>query len=155
MDAKKINDVLKGLENFGGIYDADQLDNVKILSLPVMIIINSEEHWIGLFVDQENIEIMDSIALINEKKINGSLCRFLCAQIKGKKLTASPKLQSDESSDCGKYAVSFLVYKSLTSNSLKDFLKIFTADCDSNSKNIRKLFQTIQNLMKNLKTMTH
>ena len=148
MDAEKLNAVLRGVNNFGGIFDEKQLEGVKIMSLPVMLIINSGEHWIGIYLDEKTIEIMDSIGAILCKNLNSQLCRFICAHMKGKKLVASPRLQSENSSDCGKYVVSFFIFKSLTQKSLKSFLGIFSQDYEKNSKNISKIFDTVQNLIK-------
>ena len=150
MDAGNINDALKGVSNFGGIFDANQLEGVKILSLPVMIVVNSEEHWIGLFLDENKLEIMDSIGLVQNQNLNPNLCRFLCAHMRGKDFFATPKLQTDNSVDCGKYVVSFLIFKALTEKSLKEFSSIFTTNFQQNSKNISKIFKTIETLLKQM-----
>ena len=146
MNAENINVVLNGVSNFGGIFDEKQLDDVKIMSLPIMLVINSKEHWIGIFIDQETIEVMDSIGLVSIRNLNPTLCRFLCAHMKGKTLIASPKLQADDSDDCGKYVISFLIFKALTQKPLSYFLSIFSNNVSKNSKKISKIFQTIVNL---------
>ena len=35
------------LNNFGGIFKADMLSNVTILSLPVSLIVLADDHWLG------------------------------------------------------------------------------------------------------------
>ena len=146
MDAEKMNAVLSGVSDFGGIFDESQLDDVKIMSLPVMLVINSTEHWIGIFIDKETIEVMDSIGLVSIKNLNPKLCRFLCAHMKGKTFIASPKLQADDSEECGKYVISFLIFKALTQKPLSYFLSIFSKNLAENSKIISKIFKTIINL---------
>ena len=147
MNAESVNAVLKGVSNFGGIFDVQQLENVKILSLPVTLIVNDKQHWIAISIDEEKIEIMDSIGQINNENLNIHLCRFLCAHAKGKNFIASPKLQSENSEDCGKYVISFIIYKSLTQKSLRHFLSIFTENFRKNSKNISKIFETVKRLI--------
>ena len=151
MDAEKIDGVLKGMTNFGGIFDDNQLESVKILSLPVMLIVNCNQHWISLYIDEKVLEVMDSIGLVKDEKVNPHLCRFLCAHMAGKDFVATPKLQRDGSEVCGKFAVSFLVYKSLTQKPLKKFLTVFSRDYSRNSRNISEIFQTILDLVIKLK----
>ena len=148
MDAEDINTIVKDLPNFGGIFDDFQLENVKILSLPVMLVINSKEHWISIFIGKEILEIMDSSGVIKDKKINQHLCRFLCAQMTGKKFHATPQLQTVDSSDCGKYATSFLTFKALTDQSLQSFASIFSKNFTQNAKIIQEIFYTIKKLQR-------
>ena len=70
MDAKNINALVKKLPNFGGIFDASQLDKVKILGLPVSLIVNANEHWLGIYLDSENMEIMDSLGELQNSMKN-------------------------------------------------------------------------------------
>ena len=144
MDAEEINAAVKSLPNFGGIFDAAQLNRVKILGLPVMLVINVKTHWLGLLIDKEKLEIMDSLGTIGEFMKNEKLCRFICAHLLGKKFLVTPKLQSDNSIDCGKFVVSFLWYSYLTKKSLSDFMKLFGSDFDQNSANIQKIYQTVK-----------
>ena len=50
MDAKEAQDILENVPNFGGIFSADQLQNVKILDLPVMLLVLDDGHWISIFI---------------------------------------------------------------------------------------------------------
>ena len=147
MDAGKIESLVSGLENFGGIFDADQLQNVKILDLPVSLVINYDGHWISVYIDEKNFEIMDSLGLSSNKNIDKNLRRFICAHFRGKQFIATPKLQSNDSIDCGKFAVSFIIFRSLTSQSLKTFSSLFTENFHKNSKIVDEIFQTIQKIM--------
>ena len=146
MDAESVSEIVKNLENFGGIFSSDQLENVKILDLPVMLIILDNGHWLSLYIDQETLEIMDSAGFTANDGINKHLCRFLCAQSYGKTLTATPQLQQEDSSDCGKYATCFLVFRSLTGQPLTKFAKIFSSDFKANAEIIEEIFQEIKKL---------
>ena len=150
MDAEKLNGILKGISNFGGIYDANQLERVKILSLPVMLVINSENHWIGVYLDEHDMEVMDSLGLIKNNNLNRHLCRFLCAHMQGKNFFATPQLQSNDSEDCGKYVISFLIFKAFTQKSLKEFSSVFSSNFEENSQNISTIYKTIKKLLKRL-----
>ena len=146
MDGTEINDLVKSLPDFGGIFDASKLDRVKILGLPVMLIVNIDDHWLGLRIEKNKLEIMDSLGEIKDFAKNKVLCRFICAHLLGKNLIVSPKLQSDDSQDCGKYVLSFLWFSALTGKSLAYFLKSFNSDYTQNSKNITKIFQTVRKI---------
>ena len=149
MDAKSAHDIIKNLENFGGVFTADQLKDVKILGLPVMLLILDSGHWISLYMDEKNLEIMDSEGFMVDESFNKHLCRFLCAHSYGKTLTVTPKLQNESSSDCGKYATSFLFYRAVTGQSLKTFAAMFSKDYEENSQNIEKIYKTIQDIRSN------
>ena len=144
MDAKNINGLVKKLPNFGGIFDASQLDKVKILGLPVSLIVNANEHWLGIYLDSENMEIMDSLGELQNSMKNKELCRFVCAHLLGKKFVSTPQLQSNSSSDCGMYAVSFLWYRSFTESSLIKFSEIFDQNFEYNSEKISEIFKTVK-----------
>ena len=146
MDGAEINEVVKSLPDFGGIFDASKLDRLKVLDLPVMLIINIEDHWLGIRLEKNKLEIMDSLGEIKHFAKNKVLCRFICAHLLGKKLIVSPKLQSDNSQDCGKYVLSFLWFSALTGKSLTHFLKSFNSDYTENSKNITEIFETVRKI---------
>ena len=147
MDAESIEDLVKGLENFGGIFDAKQLQNVKILDLPISLIINTHGHWISVYMDETNFEVMDSLGLTADKNLDKNIRRFICAHLRGKRFIATPKLQSDNSSDCGKFSVSFIFYRSITSQSLKNFVSIFSENFAENSKIVEEIFTTIKKIL--------
>ena len=143
MDAKEAQDILENVANFGGIFSADQLQNVKILDLPVMLLVLDDGHWISIFISKSSLEIMDSAGFSTDEQSSKHLLRFLCAHSFGKKLTVTPKLQSENSSDCGKYATSFLVVRAVANLSLRKFAKIFSDDFKQNSILINDIFETI------------
>ena len=144
MDAKSAEKIVKNLENFGGIFSSDQLENVKILDLPVSLLILDGGHWISVFIGDKSLEIMDSAGFTTNQKSNKHLLRFLCAHSYGKELTSTPQLQEEDSSDCGKYAITFLCVRAVAGLHLKNFSKIFSHDFDENSKIIDDLFDTVK-----------
>lgn len=153
MDAGAVNRLLKNINNFGGIFDVNQLDGVKIFSLPVALVINTSDHWISVYLDNDYLEIMDSSGEICSDSVNMILCRFLCTHSIGKTFISSPQLQADNSSDCGLYAVAFLYFRILTGQSLKVFLKVFGKNFHKNSKIIKKIFVSITALNKQLSSI--
>ena len=132
-----------GLENFGGIFRLKQLQNVKIVSLPISLIILTDEHWISIYITDKTVEIMDSAGFINAVYIPKMLKRFLRVHINNKDLTITPKLQSDTSSACALYATTFLYFRTVTGKSLCEFCKIFTSDKSINCAIIKELFNEI------------
>ena len=146
ISAENAEQILKNLANFGGIFYADQLENVKILDLPVSLLILDDCHWISIFIGEKSLEIMDSAGFTTNEDSNKHLLRFLCAHSYGKVLTSTPQLQDENSSDCGKYAISFLCTRNFTNLHLKDFAKIFSNDFELNSEIIDDIFNTIQKL---------
>ena len=146
ISAKSAEEILKNFEHFGGIFYADQLENVKVLDLPVSLLILDDGHWISIFIDERSLEVMDSAGFTTNEKSNKHLLRFLCAHSYGKALTGTPQLQDDNSSDCGKYAISFLCARTFTHLQLKDFAKLFSNDFEKNSKIIGDIFNTVQKI---------
>ena len=146
MDAEKINALVRNLPNFGGIFDAGQLDRVKILGLPVMLVVNTNSHWLGIYIDISTIEIMDSLGELQKSMESKELCRFVCAHLLGKKFLSTPQLQSETSDECGKYAVAFLWYRALTDKSLLDFASVFDKNFANNSVKISKIFDTVTSI---------
>lgn len=111
MDAENVEKLAKKIPNFGGIFRISQLKNLKIISLPVALIILEYDHWISIYIDNNSLEIMDSSGYMGTQSIPKTLRRFLATQLLNKKMTITPRIQSDHSSNCGLYALSFLYYK--------------------------------------------
>ena len=144
MDAENVENAVKCIPEFGGIYRLRQLPHVKILSYPVCLIILSNKHWIGIYMTDATVEIIDSIGLVASDGLDFSLCRFLSAQIFNKQFLITPRLQSDNSEQCGKYAVAFLLFRVLTGKTLCDFCQLFSTNLAKNSDIINDIFQTIK-----------
>ena len=130
-------------QHFGGIYKISQLQNVKIMSLPVSLIVWQDYHWISLFITTTDLEVMDSSGLINTQNYSNNLLQFLKVQLRGKNLSITPKLQSDKSNACALYAILFLIYRIATGKSLCDFCKLFTNNPIRNCNIIKDISRTI------------
>jgi hypothetical protein len=143
MDANEIEKVVSGLINFGGIFKLCQLKKLKIVSYPVSIIVNIDAHWISVFISNNNIEIMDSLGYFDNKNIDKILCELLGLHIKYKNFSISPSLQNPDSDTCAKFAICFLIYKTLTDNSLCKFCQNFSSDLNSNDDIINEIFETV------------
>ena len=147
MDARKIEKIVSGLENFGGIFDAKQLDRIKIVDLPVSLIIHNDGHWLSIYIDRKHFEIMDSLGLASSANLDTHLCRFICAHVCGKTFYATPQLQPDNAKSCGKFAAAFLYFRTVTSKDLKMFSSIFSQDFAKNEKIMEEIFETIEKIV--------
>lgn len=141
MDAADVEKIaLRCVKNFAGIFHGSSLNNVTIMDLPVTIIVYIENHWIGIYMDRENIEVIDSNGYLDSFSSNSSLCEFVCTNSLGKRFLASPTLQSEESVSCGKYVLTFLYLRSRNDIDLCDYLRSFGKNFDENEKLIQELF---------------
>jgi len=148
MQAEEVERIANGLRNFGGIFRLNQLPRVKIVSLPVSIIILAYTHWLGVYVDENVIEIMDSTGHLGTDGVHRSLRRFLYGHVYNKIFTITPRLQADQSDVCAFYALSFLYYRTYTTRTLCDFVKLFSANTNTNCQIITEIFATILKLEK-------
>ena len=96
-----------------------------------------------MFIDKHVIEIMDSNGLMSTIKQNKFVREFVCLQSLGKTVYATPQLQSDNSSSCGKFALVFLYYRSIIGSSLCKFAQAFTYNLDQNEKKIKSFYRII------------
>ena len=142
MEAENVGKIVKNLHNFGGIYDVCQLENVKILSLPVSIIVHDDGHWLGIFINNTSIEIMDSVGYISQAKSH-QIYNFLGIHMKNKKFLVSPILQKSSASSCALYVICFLYYRTISHQSLCHFVNIFTTDMDLNCLIIYRIYNLI------------
>lgn len=140
MDAENVERYTKNIPHFGGIFDIEQLQNVKIISYPVTLILHDHGHWLGIFMSKHRVEIMDSLGYLNKSRINKYLLKLLQVHIYNKKFFISPTLQSKQSSSCALYAISFLYYRTNTHQSICQFCKIFTNDRNLNCVIIYRIF---------------
>ena len=145
MDAKSAEKYVNNLNlaNFGGIFTADQLKNVKIMSYPCSLLIFHEDHWLSAYLTEKKIEIMDSAGELTNDNLNMNLVQLLCPHIHDRKFFSTPKLQNNQSNKCGMFAIFFLYYRSVTHRSLCDLCKLFTENLSSNEMKIFDLFKFI------------
>ena len=146
MNAGQIEKFAKRVPNFGGIYRLGQLNRVKILGFPVSIIVLVYGHWIAIYMDYKNVEIMDSSGYFGTKGLDVTLCRFLSHHINNKNFKLTPKLQSENSADCGLYSLSFLYFRGITGRTLCEFCKLFSSDFKTNSETIKNIFRFVKKL---------
>ena len=85
MDAENVEKLLKILPNFGGIFDAKQLKNVKLLSYPVSIVIHDKGHWIAVYITKKSIELMDSLGWVRNSACHREILNLIHIQAKYKK----------------------------------------------------------------------
>lgn len=131
---------LKHIKNFGGIIRLSQLKNLKIISYPVGLLVHGYDHWIGLFVSENRVEIMDSSGVLSSKDIASSLRKFLCAQFYRKSFLCTPILQPHASKICGYYSVLFLYLRLKHNVSIEKFSSMFSGDLHNNDKIVLDLF---------------
>ena len=144
MDAASVEKIAKNLPNFGGIFYADQLAHAKVLSYPVSFIIYENAHWSSIYIDFDSIEIMDSAGLMPSEDVNKTLKNFICNLLPGKDFLATPQIQSQDSKACGKFALSFLYFRTLTGMDLSKFCEKFSSDYELNESKINEIFAEIE-----------
>ena len=143
MDAGTAETLLQDLPNFVGIYFARDLDKLAVLDFPSAFLIFHEQHWIALFIDTDLLEIFDPLGFITNKTLD-SLHHFLKIQLNKKILHCSPRIQSANSSNCGKFAVCYLYWRLDCQKTLTSFLELFSRDQIANSDIIDSLFDLIK-----------
>ena len=148
MDAGNVEKYVKNLENFGGIFKLEQLKNVKILSYPVSLIIHSNQHWIGIFISEEVLEVCDSSGYLKNSKLDHGLHKLLKTHLLNKQFIATPKLQSDLSFNCAVYVICFLYCRHVLQKTLCDFTALFTNDLNLNNSIISEIFCEIKPFLK-------
>jgi hypothetical protein len=142
MDAGTAENLLQHLPNFAGIYFARDLDKLALLNFPSAFLIFHEQHWIALFIDSDKIEIFDPLGFITNNTLD-SLHHFLKIQLRQKILYCSPRVQSANSSNCGKFTVCYLYWRLECQKTLTSFLELFSRDQIENSTIIDTLFASI------------
>lgn len=148
MQAGEVEKVANNLCDFGGIFQLQQLKYVKIISYPVSFIILAYGHWLGIYLTDQTVEVMDSTGHLGKDGLHTTLKQFLRSHIYNKTFTITPRLQSDQSNICALYTLSFLYYRTFTGRSLCSFSKLFTADTKTNCNIIKKIYETILKLEK-------
>ena len=144
MRAADVEKYVKNLENFGGIYKIEQLKYVKICSLPVSLVIFTNNHWIGVYITENVIEIMDSSGFINKANMPVTLRTFLRIHAYNKRFFCTPRLQPSGSTVCGLFVVTYLIFKNTTNKSLCDFCQVFSSNFSLNYEILLKLFKAIK-----------
>ena len=146
MDVKHVENAVKNLNYFGGIFFVKHLKYIKIISYPVAFIFYDKKHYISVYITSKKVEVMDSSGYLNSSAFDRQFRKLLNVHIYNKKFMATPKLQSNNSNACSLYAICFLYFRTITHQSLCKFCKLFTSDFDLNCLIISDLFDTITKL---------
>ena len=141
MDAESIERDVADVDNFGAILDETKLETLKIMSLPVYLVVYIRGHWIGIYIDESVLEIMDSDGYLATQNVSPAVSSFVCAHACGKSLVATPRLQTKGGSLCGLFVVVYFWFRQRASKSLCRFIKGFSQDLNRNEKFIRELYK--------------
>ena len=147
MNAKSVQDLARKLKNFGGIFSVDQLAYVKIISYPVALIVNDENHWIAIYISDNVVEVCDSSGYLKNDNLDLSLRKLLKLHFYNKDFFATPRLQSDDSQNCALYCLSYLYIRLILDKTLCDFTSLFTTDTNVNCSIISDIFREIKPLL--------
>ena len=136
--AGELVDRLSDIYNFAGIITIQDIDKIRINEFPLSFIIFYNNHWTAIFVNLNQLEIMDSIHSTFESPCP-EFINFLY-QHKDKKILINPMLQSANSNVCGLYCIQFIIEKS-KKKSYQKILKNFTTSVILNDYIIKKLIK--------------
>lgn len=146
MDAESADNFLRPLENYVGVFTANKLKNIKIVSYPASILVLTEGHWISIYITNKTLEVMDSMGYLGKDEIDTNILDFITAHATAKSVSTTPRIQAADSELCSLYAISFLYYRSFGCGSLCDFCKLFKPNLNLNSEIICKLFDVIEKI---------
>lgn len=65
MSSLDIKNELKGVKNFAGVILLTELNNLRVFHTPVGFISNFDGHWFSILVTENEIEIFDSLGMVN------------------------------------------------------------------------------------------
>ncbi len=114
---KDINECLKNVSNFLGVYAADELKFCPVVKNPVFLIVNLDpqseagSHWISLRISDKEVEIFDSLGFnphswgFYPKLIFQFLSNFKYSH----NFKISPVLQPPNTFSCGVFAIYFVL----------------------------------------------
>lgn len=146
MDGLTLEAVLKQDHHAGplyiGTFAADTLPR-SVTRVPALLIVNSDpvskggQHWLAISINTEGKgEYFDSYGL---KPFVPKHRQFLDRVCKSWRFNHTD-LQALDSSVCGQYCVMYLLFKA-HGYTLKNFLDIFSTDCQKNDAFVHHLFQ--------------
>ena len=142
MNSIEIQNKLRNLECFKGVYPIDLINKIKEYQRPLAIVVNldpsymSGSHWIVLFITVDNIGYyFDSFGL---PFINEYILDFFRNNLVSNIYYNTNSIQSIKSASCGSFCVLF-VRMLCNKFSFEQFLKLFTNNKDTNEKLIKGL----------------
>lgn len=140
----QIEDKLKNIENFLGVFACDNLPRPH--EIPYSLIANTDkeedpgEHWIAIYVNSDGqADYFDSYGLPPLKK---EFLEFLDEYTKGfsyNKIT----LQCTSCVTCGEYASAYIYLRS-SGYSHDEYMRYFTKNTTSNDLIIKNLFSSLR-----------
>ena len=101
---------MRKMKTYGGMFRASDLDKLVICSVPVTIIVHTDDHWMAVYISSKTVEVMDSLGLCRTN-INKKIINFICSQIQSKSFYVTPKLQTNDSTLCALYCILFVKLK--------------------------------------------
>mgnify|MGYP000643852479 CR=1 FL=1 len=110
LNAGDLEKSLKNDKYFAGIIKIEDLNKIVINSYPLSLIMLIRDHWVGLFITKNKIEIFDSAQLIWDDPPS-EFIQFLCANA-SKKLAINKPMQKNGSFLCGLFVLFFIKMKS-------------------------------------------
>ena len=142
-----ITKALSCTPHFIGCFAENEVEKLVFGSLPCFMIVNLDSsymkgsHWISIGIFSDKIEIFDSLGfdLLNWPRIPMRLLRFLRKLAIVKPVYVSKRLQSDNSTLCGLYAIFYVRYRQKFS--FPYLQQLFTLNFPLNDKFLIKLFK--------------
>lgn len=141
-----IDNKIRSLDHFCGIYALENLCAIKIISYPVAFLVKIESNWISVIITKTDIEIMDSAGYFSNKPIPVEFCDFLSLHLFDKNFYITPQLHLSSSSYSENFSVAFIFIRILTGITLKELCDIFSNNFDINLKIVYNISKTISNL---------
>ena len=132
----ELNDKLKNVHNYIGIINITDLETMTFNDLPVTFVILYENHWIAIYLDRKNLEIMDSTHTLLETMPTAFINFIFNNQHKS--IRVNPILQTNRTNVCGLYCIYFIISKNKNIN-FSTIVSTFTDDLRLNDYIVGKL----------------
>ena len=129
---------LKGAKNFLGVFPSDQIPKIRDSPIPLFFIVNIDNssqpgsHWIGFRLNYFSLEIYDSLGFNPSRwnKFPPDILKFFLRYRLTHKFSAIPKLQAENTFNCGLFCVYFVLARG--KKSLDQCLFKFSNNLDNN-----------------------
>ena len=140
LDTRDLLHLLKGVQNFLGVYASDQIPLILDSSIPIFLIVNLDNsklpgsHWIALRITFSTVEIFDSLGFNPQRWQNfpASILKFFSRYSYSHRFYASQRIQNDNSYTCGLYCVYFILVRQ--KESFQNILRLFSNNYSENDK---------------------
>ena len=142
--------LVRGQQNFLGIFASDELSNLRIVKDTVFFIANLDtayqagSHWLAIRIGRRNVEIFDSLGFDFQlwQTYPKHLLDFLSRYSKSHNFLISPALQPPNTFTCGLYCVYFIYFRQRTtfSNCVRTFSRNFELNNEKLFHYLDKLF---------------